>query len=76
MMGETWQGLNVQERCLMIQRAVYAEVEPHEGSSMNTRVLAHVEAELVDEQHPSAAQEAGIVARGGGGWPSTAARLP
>ncbi|KAM2792036.1 hypothetical protein PS2_003746 [Malus domestica] len=76
MMGETWQGLNVQERCLMIQRAVYAEVEPHEGSNLSTRVLAHVKAELVDEQHPSATQEAGIVARGGGGWPSTAARLP
>ncbi|KAM1420825.1 hypothetical protein ACFX2I_003153 [Malus domestica] len=58
------------------KRAVYTEVEPPKGSSMSTRVLAHVEAELVDEQHPSVTQEAGNVARGGGGWPSTAARLP
>ncbi|KAM1861130.1 hypothetical protein ACFX13_013224 [Malus domestica] len=76
LLGGNWQGLNVQERCLMIQRAVYTEVEPPEGSSMSTRVLAHVEAELVDEQHPSVTQEAGNVARGGGGWPSTTARLP
>ncbi|KAM1113535.1 hypothetical protein ACFX15_045569 [Malus domestica] len=76
LLGGNWQGLNVQERCLMIQRAVYTEVEPSEGSSMSTRVLAHVEAELVDEQHPSVTQEAGNVARGGDGWPSTSARLP
>ncbi|KAM2473742.1 hypothetical protein PS1_006530 [Malus domestica] len=75
-MGENWQGLTVQERCLMIQRAVYAEVEPSEGSSRSNRVMAHVETKLVDEQHPSVTQEAGIVARGGGGWPLTAARLP
>lgn len=27
MMGETWQGMNVQERCLMIERTVYADAE-------------------------------------------------
>ncbi|KAM1165224.1 hypothetical protein PS2_024430 [Malus domestica] len=75
-MGANWQGLNVQEQCVMIQRAVYAEVEPSEGSSRSTRMLTHVEAKLVDEQQSSETHEAGNVARGGGGWPSTAARLP
>ncbi|KAM1381509.1 hypothetical protein ACFX2F_034086 [Malus domestica] len=73
---ETWLGRNLPERCLMIERAVYTEGETMEGSSGSQRMGVCLE-EVCEDAHVKDMQsDSSTQARGGGGWPLTAARSP
>ncbi|KAM2695843.1 hypothetical protein EV1_040295 [Malus domestica] len=75
-MAENWMGQMLPERCLMIERAVYMEGETMEGSNGRQCLGVDREEGCVDDNEQDKQSELSFQARGGGGWPSTAARLP
>ncbi|KAM2040209.1 hypothetical protein ACFX16_034174 [Malus domestica] len=75
-MAENWMGQMLPERCLMIERAVYTEGWTMEGSNGRQCLGVDREEGCVDGNEQDKQSESSFQVRGGGGWPSTAARLP
>ncbi|CAN6706079.1 unnamed protein product [Malus baccata var. baccata] len=73
---ETWIGQNLQERRLLIEWAIYTEGTTMKGSSGSQRLGGGLEAVCADVHVQDKQSESSNQARGGGGWPSTAARSP
>ncbi|KAB2615935.1 hypothetical protein D8674_022523 [Pyrus ussuriensis x Pyrus communis] len=68
--------MSIKESCLMMERAIYAK-----GEFQDVPSESHEMWELLDEVSDAdkgklLAKKLGKMARGGGGWPSTAASLP
>ncbi|KAM1611613.1 hypothetical protein ACFX1Z_000384 [Malus domestica] len=75
-LDENWIGQKFPDRCLLIERAVYTEGTTMEGSSDRHWLEVGLEEVGADDQTQDMHSESSTKARGGGGWPSTAAGSP
>lgn len=75
-MAEKWRGMSIKERCLMVERAICVEYELPEVPNEFSEMWDCLEEASKVEKCKLLTIKAGIMARGGGSWPSTAARSP
>lgn len=68
--------LSTKERCLMMERAISAEEELKEISVEYQDLWEYLEDRSAKGKKSMKAKETGSQSRGGGGWPSIAARSP
>ncbi|KAM1276384.1 hypothetical protein ACFX13_029613 [Malus domestica] len=74
--ADLWRRMSVQETCLVVERAFITEDERRVGQCEAREQRDPVEEVLATDQKVLMAHKAGKFARGGGGWPSTAANQP
>ncbi|CAN6585738.1 unnamed protein product [Malus baccata var. baccata] len=75
-MAKKLREMSAQEKCLMVERAIYAEDELQEVLIEYQDKWEFMEEVFEAEKIALMARKTGKMARGGGGWPSTAARSP
>lgn len=68
--------ISLQERCLMMERALQAEDDLQEVPEEFKGMWDYVEEAAEMQRLETMAKRAGISSQGGGGWPETAARSP
>lgn len=65
--------MSIRERCLMMERTVYAEEELHEVSIEYQDMWDYMERISAGRKQALLARNAGSPSQGGGSWPSTVA---
>ncbi|KAM0990063.1 hypothetical protein ACFX13_008737 [Malus domestica] len=68
--------MSVQETCLVVERAFLTEDERRVGHSEARDQKEFLEEGPVTDQKLNLVHQAGKIARGGGGWPSTTINQP
>ncbi|KAM1882505.1 hypothetical protein ACFX13_003987 [Malus domestica] len=74
--ADFWRRMSIKETCLVVERAFLEEDERREGQCEACDRTTFLEDVTEIDQDTSLVHKAGKMARGGGGWPSTAARQP
>lgn len=71
-MAEKLRSMSIKQQCLMVERVIYADEELQEVPIEYQDMQKYMEEVSKAEKNAILAKRAGKMARGDGGWPSTA----